>query len=50
MKDITRFIQTELNPRIYAHIPQIFPELHFTKKGAKYVSSYHPEERKRTGA
>jgi len=49
MKDITRFIQTELNPRIYAHIPQIFPELHFTKKGAKYVSSYHPDGGEGTG-
>lgn len=49
MKDITRFIQRELNPRIYAHIPQIFPELHFTKKGAKYVSSYHSDGGEGTG-
>ena len=49
MKDITRFIQTELNPRIYAHIPQIFPELHFSRKGGKYISSLHSDGSEGTG-
>lgn len=49
MKDITRFINEELKPRIYSHIPQIFPELHFTKKGSKYVSSLHPDGTEGTG-
>lgn len=49
MKDITRFIQTELNPRIYAHIPQIFPELHFSRKGDKYISSLHSDGSEGTG-
>ena len=49
MKDITRFINDDLKPRLYSHIPQIFPELHFTKKGDKYVSSYHADGTEGTG-
>ena len=49
MKDITRFINEELKPRLYSHIPQIFPDLHFTKKGSKYVSSYHADGTEGTG-
>ena len=49
MKDITRFINEELKPRLYSHIPQIFPELHFTKKGSKYISSLHPDGTEGTG-
>ena len=49
MKDITRFINEELKPRLYSHIPQIFPELHFTKKGNKYVSSLHADGTEGTG-
>ena len=49
MKDITRFINDVLKPRLYSHIPQIFPELHFTKKGDKYVSSYHADGTEGTG-
>lgn len=49
MKDITRFIQTELYPRIYEHIPQIFPELHFTRKGDRYVSPLHVDGSEGTG-
>ena len=49
MKDITRFINDELKPRLYSHIPQIFPELHFTQKGNKYVSSYHADGTEGTG-
>lgn len=49
MKDITRFIQTQLNPRIYAHIPKIFPELHFKLKGDRYVSSLHADGSEGTG-
>ena len=49
MKDITRFINDELKPRLYSHIPQIFPELHFTRKGNKYVSSYHADGTEGTG-
>lgn len=43
MKDITQFINRELKPRLYAYIPQIFPELHFTRKGSKYISSLHAD-------
>lgn len=50
MKDITQFINNELKPRIYDNIPQIFPELHFTKKGSKYVSSLHYDGSEGTGA
>lgn len=49
MKDITRFINEELKPRLYSHIPQIFPELHFTKRGSKYISSLHPDGTEGTG-
>lgn len=49
MKDITRFINEELKPRLYAHIPQIFPELHFKKKGSKYISSLHADGSEGTG-
>ena len=49
MKDITRFINDDLKPRLYSHIPQIFPELHFTQKGDKYVSSYHADGTGGTG-
>ena len=49
MKDITRFINDDLKPRLYSHIPQIFPELHFTKKGNKYVSSLHADGTEGTG-
>ena len=49
MKDITRFINEELKPRIYGYIPQIFPELHFTKKGSKYVSCLHADGTEGTG-
>lgn len=43
MKDITIFINNELKPRLYDYIPQIFPELHFTRKGNKYVSNLHAD-------
>jgi KaiC/GvpD/RAD55 family RecA-like ATPase/5S rRNA maturation endonuclease (ribonuclease M5) len=49
MKDITRFINEELKPRLYGHIPEIFPELHFTKKGSKYVSNFHADGTEGTG-
>lgn len=49
MKDITIFINNELKPRLYNHIPEIFPELHFTKKGSKYVSSLHADGTEGTG-
>ena len=49
MKDITRFINDRLKPRIYTHIPQIFPELNFKKKGDKYISELHPDGRPGTG-
>ena len=49
MKDITRFINNELKPRFYSHIPQIFPELNFTKKGNQYVSSLHADGTEGTG-
>lgn len=49
MKDITRFINDELKPRLYSHIPEIFPELDFTRKGNKYVSSYHADGTEGTG-
>ena len=49
MKDITIFINNELKPRLYNHIPEIFPELHFTKKGSKYVSSFHADGTEGTG-
>ena len=49
MKDITRFINEELKPRLYSHIPEIFPELHFTKKGSKYVSNFHADGTEGTG-
>lgn len=49
MKDITRFINEELKPRLYYHIPEIFPELHFKNKGNKYVSNLHPDGTEGTG-
>ena len=49
MKDITRFINNDLKPRLYGYIPQIFPELHFTKRGNKYVSSLHADGTEGTG-
>ena len=49
MKDITRFINEELKPRLYSHIPQIFPELHFKKKGNRYVSHLHADGTEGTG-
>ena len=49
MKDITRFINDELKPRLYSHIPQIFPELHFKKKGNRYVSNLHADGTEGTG-
>lgn len=49
MKDITRFINEELKPRLYNHIPQIFPELHFKKKGNRYVSNLHADGTEGTG-
>ena len=49
MKDITRFINEELKPRLYAHIHLIFPELRFTRKGNKYVSSLHADGTEGTG-
>lgn len=49
MKDLTRFINTELKPRFYAHIPQIFPELHFRRRGDKYISNYHADGTGGTG-
>ena len=49
MKDITRFINDELKPRLYSHIPEIFPELYFTRKGNKYVSNYHADGTEGTG-
>lgn len=43
MKDITRFINEELKPRLYGSLPQILPDLHFTKskKGDKWISPLH---------
>ena len=43
MKDLTRFINEELKPRLYGSIPQILPDLHFTKsrKGDKWISPLH---------
>lgn len=41
MKDITGFINEELKPRLYGHIPEIFPEYHFTKRGGKWISHLH---------
>lgn len=49
MKDITRFIQTELEPRFFNYIPQIFPQLKFTKKGNKYISPLHADLSEYTG-
>ena len=49
MKDITRFINDELKPRFFSHIPQIFPELHFTLKGNRYVSNLHADGTEGTG-
>lgn len=49
MKDITAFINNELKPRLYSHIPEIFPDLHFTKRGNKYVSSFHADGTEGTG-
>ena len=43
MKDITRFINDELKPRLYGSIPQILPDLKFTKskRGDKWISPLH---------
>ena len=49
MKDITIFINTELKPRLYGYIPQIFPELHFIRKGNKYISNLHADGTEGTG-
>ena len=49
MKDITRFINNELKPRLFSYIPQIFPELNFKKKGSKYISCLHADGTEGTG-
>lgn len=49
MKDITRFINTQLKPRFYEHIPQIFPELHFERKGRQWQSPLHADGTEGTG-
>lgn len=49
MKDLTRFINNELKPRLYGYIPQIFPELHFKRKMGKYVSNLHADGTEGTG-
>ena len=43
MKEITRFINDELKPRLYDHVPEILPDLHFVKsrKGDKWISPLH---------
>lgn len=41
MKEITRFINEELKPRLYGFVPYVFPDLHFTKKGNKWISPLH---------
>ena len=43
MKDLTRFINEQLKPRLYDHIPQIFPEHGFRRSGAKWVSGLHAD-------
>ena len=39
----------QLNPRIYAHIPQILPWLHFKRKRDRYVSELHADGTEGTG-
>lgn len=49
MKDLTRFINEQLKPRLYDHIPQIFPEFGFRRSGAKWISELHADGSERTG-
>ena len=49
MSELTTFIKQELKPRFYANIQQILPELHFTKKRDRYVSSLHADGTEGTG-
>jgi DNA primase len=51
MKDITRFINEELKPRLYGSLPQILPQLQFTRspKGDKWISPLHYDGSEGTG-
>lgn len=49
MKDLTKYINEELKPRLYDNITSIFPDMRFTKSGSRWISQYHIDGTEGTG-